>query len=183
MKKDDILFRLVKAPSPHLAAELKQRFQQSGLAIANPKNNKQTREVVELISRAELYAKERKLRAAEKKTKEQARKKRESAIAREKYIESLVGREKSIWEKVDELIKLKKAGKYDEAVKLLVDLRDLNKKTGTEKAFNQKLKMICENHSRKWTFLYRLESAGLIELTNRNEIFIISKKSPADSGC
>ena len=76
---------------------------------------------------------------------------------------------------MDELIKLKKAGKYDEAVKLLVDLRDLNKMNRTEKDFNQKLKMICENHSRKWTFLYRLESADLIELTNTNEIFTISK--------
>jgi hypothetical protein len=33
---------------------------------------------------------------------------------------------------VDEYIVLKQAAKYDEAVTLLVDLRDLNKKTGTE---------------------------------------------------
>ena len=76
-------------------------------------------------------------------------------------MESLAGREDSIWKNVNDLIITKQPAKYDEAVKLLVDLRDLNKKTGTEKAFNQKLKTICENHYRKVTFLNRLQKAGL----------------------
>ena len=122
---------------------------------------KQLRSVMDLISRAETYAEERKRRTTEKKAREQARKKRERALAREKYIESLAGREDSIWKKVDELIVLKKAAKYDEAVKLLVDLRDLNKKTGKEKAFNKKLKTIFENHYRKMAFLDRLKNVGL----------------------
>ena len=83
------------------------------------------------------------------------------AFAREKYIESLAGREESIWKEVDELIVLKKAATYDEAVKLLVDLRDLYLKTGKEKTFKQKLKTICENHYRKVAFLNRLKKAGL----------------------
>jgi uncharacterized Zn finger protein len=112
------------------------------------------------ISKAETYAKDRKRRAAEKKAKEQARKKRERALAREKYIESLAGREDSIWKKVDALIDSKQPVKYDEAVKLLVDLRDLYKKTGKEKAFKQKLNTICENHHRKVSFLNRLKKAG-----------------------
>ena len=160
-EKDDILFRLVEAPSPHLGTELMQRFQQTVSAKANSNIDKQLRSVKDLISRAETYAEERKRRAAEQKAREQARKKRERAIAREKYIESLAGREDSIWKKVDELIDSKQPAKYDEAVKLLVDLRDLNKKTGTEKAFNRKLKTICENHHRKVSFLNRLQKAGL----------------------
>ena len=72
----------------------------------------------------------------------------------EKYFES-------IWKKVDEYIVLKQAAKYDEAVKLLVDLRDINKMTGTEKTFNRKFKTICENHHRKVSFLNRLQKAGL----------------------
>ncbi len=62
---------------------------------------------------------------------------------------------------VDGYINSKQPTKYDEAVKLLVDLRDLNKKTGKEKAFNKKLKTICENHYRKMAFLNRLHKAGL----------------------
>ena len=111
--------------------------------------------------RAEKYAIERKRRAAEKKAREQARKKRERALAREKYIESLAGREESIWKEVNEYINSKQPTKYDEAVKLLVDLQDLNKKTGAEKAFKQKLKTICENHHRKVSFLNRLQKENL----------------------
>jgi hypothetical protein len=105
--------------------------------------------------------KERKRRAAEKKARAQAERKKERALAREKYLKSLAGQEDSLWKKVDENIVLKKATKYDEAVKLLVDLRDLNKKTGKEKAFKQKLKTICEKHRRKVSFLNRLQKADL----------------------
>jgi hypothetical protein len=160
-EKDDILFRLIETPSPHLGAELMHRFQQTVSTKANSKMGKQLRSVKDLISRAETYAEERKRRTAEKKAREQARKKREKALAREEYLASLVGREDSIWQKVDEIIDLKQPAKYDEAVNLLVDLRDLYTKTGTEKAFNQNLKTICENHHRKVSFLNRLQKAGL----------------------
>lgn len=160
-KKDDILFRLLDTPSPHLGAELFQQFQQTVSAKANSNIDTQLRSVLDLISRAETYAEERKRQAAEQKAKKQARKKREKALAREKYIESLVGREDSIWKKVADFIDSKQPAKYDEAVELLVDLRDINKKTGKEKDFKQKLKTICENHHRKVSFLKRLQKAGL----------------------
>jgi len=160
-EKDDILFRLIETPSPHLGAELMQRFRQAVSTKADSKMGKPLRSVKDLISRAERYAEERKRRAAEQKAKEQARKKRERALARKKYIESLAGREDSIWNKVDELIDSKQPAQYDEAVKLLVDLQDLNKMTGKEKIFNKKLKTICENHRRKSSFLNRLGKVGL----------------------
>jgi hypothetical protein len=160
-EKDDILFRLVEAPSLHLGAELLRRFQQTVSTADNSSLDKQSRSVRELLSKAESYAEERKRRAAEQKAKSKARKKRERAVAREKYLKSLVGQEDSIWEKVDENIVLKKAATYDEAVSLLIDLRDLYLNTGTEKIFNKKLKTICGNHYRKLTFLNRLKKAGL----------------------
>jgi uncharacterized Zn finger protein len=122
---------------------------------------KQLRSVKDMISKAETYTEERRRIDAEQKAREQTRKKRARALAREKYLESLVEREDSIWKNVDELINSKQPAKYDEAVKMLVDLRDLNKKTGKEKAFNKKLKTICENHRRKSTFLNRLKKSGL----------------------
>jgi len=160
-EKNDILFRLIEAPSPHLGTELMQRFQQTVSTTANSKMDKQLRSVKDLISRAETYTEERKRRVAEQKARDQARKKKEKAIAREKYLQSLAEREDSIWKKVDELIDSKQPAKYDEAVNLLVDLRDLNKKTGKEPAFNKKLQTICENHARKSTFLNRLKKKSL----------------------
>jgi hypothetical protein len=104
-EKDDILFRLVEAPRPHLGVELIRRFQKTVSTKANSKMGRQLRSVEDLISRTETYA---------------------------------------------------------EAVKLLVDLRDLNKKTEKEGSFNGKLSTICQHHHRKVTFLNRLKKAGLI---------------------
>jgi hypothetical protein len=160
-EKDDILIRSVEAPSPHLGIELIQRFQQTISTKDNSKMDEQLRNVEDLLSKAETSAEERKRRAAEQKAREQARKKREKELAREQHLESLVGREDSIWEKVDELIITKQPAKYDEAVSMLVDLRDLHKKTATEKVFNRKLNTISANHYRKVSFLNRLQKAGL----------------------
>ncbi len=160
-EKDDILFQVVEAPRPHLRAELLQRFQQAISTKENSKMDNQLRSVEELISRAEKYTEERGRRAAEQKAREQARKKREEALAREQHLESLAGRENSIWKKVGELIDSKQPTKYDEAVKLLVDLRDLNKKNGKEKTFIQKLNTICTKHYRKVSFIDRVQKAGL----------------------
>ena len=108
VKKDDILFRLIDAPSPHLGAELKQR-----------------------------------------------------AIARKKNLKSLAEREDNIWKKVATLIDSKQPAKYDEAVKLLVHLRDVNKTAEKQSVFNAKLKKIREKHHRKPTFLDRLKRKRL----------------------
>ena len=160
-EKDDILFRLVEAPSLHLGAEILRRFQQTGTNNANSKIDKPLRKLVDLISRAETYAEERKRRAAEKKAREQARRNKEKAKVREKYLKNLVGQEDRIWFKIDKLIDSKQPKKYNEAVELLIDLRDLYKKTRKEQAFNKRLKTICGNHYRKLTFLDRLKKAGL----------------------
>jgi hypothetical protein len=160
-EKDEILLRLIEAPSPHLGAELIRRFQQTVLTTADAKMDKSLRSVQDLISRAETITEERESRAAEQKAKALAREKREREIAREKYLKDLAGREDSMWKKVDALIDSKQPAKYDEAVKLLLDLRDLNKMIGKQKAFNNKLNTICEIHYRKSNFLKRLKKKGL----------------------
>jgi len=160
-EKDEILLRLVEAPSPHLGAELKQRFLRTVSGTGNSTTNQPPRSVQELLAKAETITEERERRAAEQKAKALARKKREKAVARKKYLESLAKREDSIWKKVATLIDSKQPAKYDEAVSLLIDLRDLNKTVGKESAFNAKLQKIREKHHRKPTFLDRLKRKGL----------------------
>jgi sRNA-binding protein len=138
-----------------------QRFQQNISTKINSKSGTQLRSVEDLISRAETSAEERKRRVAEQKAKERARKKREKALAREQYLASLAGREDSIWKNVNDLIITKQPAKYDEAVKLLVDLRDLSKKTCEENAFKQKLITLSQAHYRKVSFMSRVQKAGL----------------------
>jgi len=159
-EKNDILFRLIGENNPHLGTELELRFRQTITHKDNAEATEPPRTVESLLTKAETYAEERKRKMAEHKTKERAQRAHEKAVAREKYLDNLIGQEDSVWKKVNDLITSKPA-KYDEAVKQLVDLRDLNKKIGRDNAFNKKLKTIRETHSRKSALLSRLKKVGL----------------------
>jgi len=160
-EKDTIIFRLINDNDPHIGNELLQRFQKT-LSIKNTKNNeKASRTVMKLLQKAEAYNKEKDRQIAEQKAKEKARKEKEAAIAREKYLNGLAGRENEIWKKVDSLILTKKPKDYDEAVRFLIDLKDLAKKNNTTYLFKSKLMAIRENHSRKPSFINRIDSAIL----------------------
>jgi len=129
-EKNEIIFRLVNDNDPYLGTELAQEFQKSMTADDIHTKGKKPRTVSELLQKAEAYAEERKRRIAEQKEKERIQREREAAIGREKYLNDLSKREDAVWEKVDILIETKKQKEYDEAVQLLVDLRDLAKKSG-----------------------------------------------------
>ncbi len=160
-EKDTIIFRLINDNDPHIGNELLQRFRKT-LSIKDTKNNeKASRTVMKLLQKAEAYTKEKDRQIAEQKAKEKARKEKEAAIAREKYLNGLAGRENEIWKKVDALILTKKPKDYDEAVRLLIDLKDFAKKNNTSSLFKSKLMVIRENHSRKSSFINRIDSAIL----------------------
>lgn len=160
-EKDTIIFQLINDNDPHIGNELLQRFQKS-LSIKDAKNNeKAPRTVMKLLQKAEAYTKEKNRHIAEQKAKEKVRKEKEEAIARGKYLNGLAERENEIWKKVDSLILTKKPKDYDEAVKFLIDLKDLAKKNNTTSLFKSKLIAIRENHSRKSSFINRIDSANL----------------------
>ena len=156
-----MLFRMVKNHDPHFGIELMQRFQQTLSTEDNYAIGEKLRTVEDLMTKTEAYTTERKRRIAEQKVEERARKKRQEAIARKKYLNDLAKREDKVWIKVDDLIKTKRQPDYDEAVKLLVDLRDLSKKINNETIFKEKLRSIYEKHSRKPSLVRRLKNAGL----------------------
>lgn len=160
-EKDTIIFRLINDNDPHIGNELLQRFQRVLSEEYVQNNEKAPRTVMELLQKADVYTKERQQRIAEQKAKEKARKEKKAAIAREKYLDGLFGRENEIWKKVDSLILTKKPKDYDETVRLLIDLKDLAKKNKTTSLFKSKLMAIRENHSRKPSLISRIDSAGL----------------------
>lgn len=160
-EKDTIIFRLINDNDPHIGNELLQRFRKT-LSIKDTKNNENaSRTVLQLLQKAEAYTKEKYRQIAEQKAKEKARKEKEAAIAREKYLNGLAGRENEIWKKVDALILTRKPKDYDDALRFLIDLKDLAKKNNTTGLFNSKLMAIRENHSRKTSFINRIDSAHL----------------------
>ena len=160
-EKDDIVFRLIKDNDPHLGTELTQRFRKEISGAGDDARGMMPRSIDDLMDEAEAYAAERERKIAEQKAKAQARKKRETAIAREKYLNDLAKREVKIWKTVETLIRTKRPSDYDEAVTLLVDLRDLGQKKNKEILFEEKFRSIHEKHSRKPSFVRRLIKAGL----------------------
>lgn len=158
-EKDEFVTTIIMDGDFSIANELRQRFlkEQSTDVALTPGPN---RTVGDLLRAAESYAKERKRLEAEKRAQEKARREREAAAAREKHLDALVGRETQLWAKVENLIAAKQQASYDLAVKILIDLRDLDLR-GQSGDFHQRMEALRQTHVRKPSLLKRLVKAGL----------------------
>lgn len=128
-ERTGLLVRLMEKGEPHLRAELLRRLHESRGATSRGRAEK-PRTAGELLGAAEQRAEERRQKEAERAARERARREREAAEARERYLANLAKREAEAWGKVNALIATKQPSKYDEAVKLLGDLRDLGVRKG-----------------------------------------------------
>jgi hypothetical protein len=162
-KKNALLLEGAARDNPHFRVELLRLFEQHRLPSRGHSEQPAPprRTVSELLSTAKSRATEREQRAAERQAAEKAARERERAAARAKYLEALAGREKQAWEQVSELIQTKQPKNYDQAVNLLVDLRDLAVQRGREGEFNSALEQLRTLHYSKASFLRRLAKANL----------------------
>ena len=170
-KKNALLLEAATGDNPHFRVELLRSFKQDRLPSAGPSEQAvpPRRTVSELLSAAESRAAQRKRRDAERKAAEKAKLEREKAAARAKYLETLAGREKRAWEQAGELIQTKQPKKYDEAVSLLVDLRDLAVQRGRQGEFNLALEQLRALQSSKPSFLSRLDKAVRSDAPRQDE--------------
>lgn len=160
-EKDHLLARLVVANDATLAHELVQRMRrerggQPGVDKAATKR----RTVAALLQQAKRAAEEQRRIAAEMAALEKARRDREAAIARSKYLDRLAGKELAIWKQVESLVGTKQPKSYDQAVSLLVDLRDLAARNGGAD-FRRRVEELRATHARKPSFFDRLRKARL----------------------
>lgn len=160
-EKDDVLARLIVDGDQVLITELLHRFMKERDRSKGRSDAPRFRRTAgELLRSAEKYADERKRIEAEKRTKDKARREREAALARAKYLDDIAGQEPKLWAEVDALIATKQPKIYDQAVKLLVDLRDLALRTKGED-LRQRLDAIRQTHARRPALMERLNKAGL----------------------
>jgi hypothetical protein len=159
-EKTTLLVRLIRGDEPHLRAELVRRFRAS--RTASPFGTAAGRRTVgELLNAAEQRAEERRRREAERAARERARQEREAAEARERHLTSLARREAEAWGEVEALIATKQPGKYDAAVALLKDLRELAVRSGRREEGERRLGRLHEQHAKKPSLIGRLRAAGL----------------------
>ena len=102
------------------------------------------------------------MQEAERKAREAVKRERARAAALKKHIESLAGKASTLWGKVDALIATKQPKRYDEAVTLLEDLRDLSKMEQTTTEFSFKMNALYREHSRKPSLIRRFREADLL---------------------
>jgi hypothetical protein len=75
----------------------------------------------------------------------------------------MAGREEELWRRIEELVEVKRAAEYDQAVRLVIDLRDLSARDQTRTAFDRRLNELRARHAKKPGLLRRLDEAGLTE--------------------
>lgn len=120
------------------------------------------RTVRELLEAGERRREEREREEARRKAEERARKQAAAAKARAKYLDDLVTRQGAVWKKVEGLVEEKKAKPYDEAVSLLVDLRDVAQRTKAIAGFEARFAKLLEGFSKRPALLERLRKARLL---------------------
>lgn len=158
-EKDRLLTDLVIENDSAVVAERLKRFILERTGGPDP-DSPNRRTVDDLLQAAEEYAEDRSRIEAERRVKERARREREAAIAREKHLNKLTGREPKLWAEIDSLIATRQPKNYDLAVKLLVDLRDLDLRSkGGD--FQQSLDSVRNTNARKPALIKRLNKAGL----------------------
>jgi hypothetical protein len=90
-----------------------------------------------------------------------ARKKAAEEAIRARYLEQLAEREEATWDQVIAVIQKRQPKAYDQAIRLLVDLRDLAVSQGVETGFKAKIEQLRAAHNAKTSFLDRLTDAAL----------------------
>jgi hypothetical protein len=158
-EKDDLLSRMI-AGDTALASELIQRIRRERGGDDGSGARSKRRTVAELLRAAEHAAEERRRVEAGQAAREADRRESEAAAARIKHLDKLAGTEPTLWKRVEELVATQQPKRYDEAIGILADLRDLAaRKDGAD--FRSRLEALRAEHARKPTLIERLRKDAL----------------------
>lgn len=160
-EKDSILLRLIEGNDPHLAIELRRRAA-TELRGTEKSAEAPRRTAGDIAARARVLAEARRKKEAGQRAREKARREQEQAEKRRKHLDSLSGKESKLWGQVDELIATKLPKRYDEAVALLQDLRDLAAGKGEGADFSRRMRALQNEHARKPSLMEKFRAAKLL---------------------
>jgi hypothetical protein len=102
------------------------------------------------------------LAETERRQEEERRRQAEAAERKRlQELDALAKREAEKWQEVEDLIEQRTGNAYDEAVQLLVRLRELAIHKGQEAAFEHRIDQIGEQYNRRSALLRRMRRVGL----------------------
>ncbi len=148
-ERKDFLLRLAKGEH-NLSAKFQQKLSQ--LIPNSPASNQPRRRIQELLEAA-----------AEEEKKAEKRRQQEAEAKRIEELQTLAKREAQVWQQVESLIQKAQSKSYDEAVKLLVKLRDLAEYQNRLPVFQERLNRIYEQYSNRSGLKRRLQEVGLTD--------------------
>lgn len=159
MEKDDLITGLVLDRDVNAVRVLQQRFLRDE-SVGPEVDTTGSRTVATLLQLTETRAAERARAKAESSARAKAIREQEVAIAREAHLDSLVGQEPRLWAQAEAMADTKQPKKYDQAVQILADLRDMGfrNKAGD---FKERLETFCRRHCQKPALIRRIRLAGL----------------------
>ena len=164
-EKDAMLCTLLTADdeSRYLASRLRQRFYKTwrqAHAADAPAAAQSKRTASTLWRLSETLAEEERRRKAAAEARQQAERQRQAAAQRQQYLASLATREAQVWQEVSALLSTTQPKNYQEAVKLLGDLRDVASDRGALPQWEAHLTEFRQRYARKSSLMQRFNHAG-----------------------
>ena len=159
--KDTLLARLIASDTPHLALELRQQALDAARdGVPSPRAPRRT--VASLLERASVLGEARAKKVAAQRARESAKKERAETARRKKHLESIRGREDSLWHEVDRLIETYQPKRYDDAIAILRDLLELAQMRSDPSAFTTRMAALGAKHAKKTSLVKKFRKAKLI---------------------
>jgi hypothetical protein len=156
--RSDLLVRFLEGSDPHLHAEAIRRVRAS-VAPGATKADDATRTVGQLLAEADRRREARRRAVTERAARERARRDRAAVAARNRELDVLALREEEAWAEVKAHVATTDPKRYDQAAKVLRDLRDLGLRRGDAAAIELQIELLCATHGKKPSFVRRVRAA------------------------
>ncbi|AYA23414.1 hypothetical protein C6369_001875 [Rhodococcus rhodochrous] len=157
-EKNRLLLRVVDDHAATVRLEMLRRFRDE-----HPQRipSSPRRSVADLLDATVRRRSDRARRAAAEHAREEDRRHKARALARESRLNELACNEEAAWSRIDAMIATRKPGEYDSAVMLLTDLQALAVREGRRDAFAKRSLTLRHTHARKTSLIERLNRAGV----------------------
>ncbi len=116
----------------------------------------------QLLTLARERAEKRQAAQTARKRKEAERRAAEAAAARAEHLRQLSGRQEETWREIETLVGVRQKESYQQAVTVLVDLREVATTAGEIAGFQQRINVLRQSHQRKSNLIDLMAKSGLI---------------------